>query len=88
MNTLLYRLLQNDTLLMQAQIPKYISYTPKWGYSKNIRIWIRKNINYRRRNFAKQNESEHDDWADVECHKSRAKNIKKPKTMPRTPARL
>ena len=40
-----------------------------------MQIWTRKNMNFRKRNFAKQGESEHDDWPDVECHQSLAKNI-------------
>ena len=51
---------------------KYINYIPKKGYSQNV-------ISHRKKNFAKQNEKEHDDWADVEWHKSCAKNINSPK---------
>lgn len=36
-------------------------------------------MNFRKRNFAKQGESEHDDWPDVECHRSLAKNVNSPK---------
>ena len=46
---------------------------------KHIQIWTRKNMNFRKRNFAKQGESELDDWPDVECHRSLAKNINSPK---------
>ena len=44
-----------------------------------IETWTCMNINYRRRNYEKQNESKHEDWADVECHKSYAKTINSPK---------
>ena len=36
-------------------------------------------MNFRKRNFTKQIEGEHNDWPDVECNRSLAKNVNSPK---------
>ena len=55
---------------------------------QNIQIWRRSKIKYRKGKLAKQNENYQKHWVDVEWHKVRRQNHKKPDTIPGTPARL
>ena len=45
-------------------------YQNRKGHLKNTDIWISNNVNYRNRNIAKQNESDHEEW-----YKSPAKDV-------------